>query len=150
MSTSAGEAAPAPGCAAGSAKWLNSSSVSAICGTFSWWTNDPTWTMSTPAASSASTQRDLLVGGDGRLLDLQAVAQADVVEDDVGIRPYSFPAIACAMSSVLLVPPMSYVRTWPSAMTAAVASSSASPFAVSPSQSSIILAARIVAIGFAL
>ncbi len=32
----------------------NSSSVSAICGTFSGWTNEPTWTMSTPAVHRAA------------------------------------------------------------------------------------------------
>ena len=51
---------------------------------------------------------------------------------------------------VVVVPPMSYVRTLPSAMTAATAASSRAALSASPSQSSIILAARIVAIGFTL
>ncbi len=42
------------------------------------------------------------------------------------------------------------MRTCPSAITAAVASSIRRPISVSPSQSSIILAARMVAIGFTL
>ncbi len=45
---------------------------------------------------------------------------------------------------------MSYVRAWPSLMTAATAASTAAPLAVSPIQSSIILAARIVAMGLTL
>ncbi len=41
---------------AGCAKCVNSASVSAICGTFSLWTKEPTWTMSTREAMSASIQ----------------------------------------------------------------------------------------------
>src|ERR1035437_5430932 len=59
-------------------------------------------------------------------------------------------ATASPIASVVDAPPMSYVRTRPSPRTAATAVSTARPFAASPSQSSIIFAARIVAKGLTL
>src|SRR5664279_3757090 len=79
-----------------------------------------------------------------------------VLQDETLLHGVSFQSLGSArataspISSVVDAPPMSYVRTRPSRSTAATAFSTARPFASSPSQSSIIFAARIVATGLTL
>src|SRR6202162_563889 len=79
-----------------------------------------------------------------------------VLQDETLLHGISFQSLgsACATASPISrhveAPPMSYVRTLPSRSTFATAASTARPFAPSPSQSSIIFAARIVAIGLTL
>jgi hypothetical protein len=63
FSTSPDSAARGPGA---SARRRNSSSVSAICGTFPGWTKEPTWTRSTPDAMSARIQASLTSVGTTR------------------------------------------------------------------------------------
>ena len=71
--------------------------------------------MSMPDADEPPRPRDLRRGRHDGPLDLQSVAQADFVEDDVGCswsspavaRAYIFATMALAMSRVDALPPMS-------------------------------------------
>ena len=88
----------------------NSASVSAICGTFSGCTNEPTWTMSTPAAIEPADPGDLLsVGttcfsicspsrGPTSWMTMRVMAPAAATASPRWLR---------AISSVVALPPMS-------------------------------------------